>query len=403
MSTLAFLPAMPPGAHPLLLFGVLLLAGVAGGEVVQRLLRLPRITGYVLTGMLFGPSGLGVLDDLLLEEAWIFVDIALGLVLFELGRRLHLRWLVSERYVLATGLLESMLAFAAVLTALVYFDVPPLHAALAAAIGVSSSPAVVMLVARDVRAEGQVTERALHLVTINSVLAFVLTAMLLTWTHREHQAGWLTVLLHPAYMIAGAILLAGLACGIGLAGARWLGKSAERQAVMLLGLVVLTIGAAHVLHLSVLLALLVLGVLLNTLDRRHDLMAVDIWRIGQLFFVVLFVVIGARLMWSQLAAGAALGGVFLLARFVGKSLGVLLLMPFSGVRRGTSGLLCLALTPMSGVALALVQETTYIYPDLGAEIAGILLSAVVVLELIGPVAVQYALRKSGETGEAEAT
>lgn len=397
----SFLPHFPVATHPLLLFGLLLIAGVAGGEFTQRLLRLPRITGYVLTGMLFGPGGLGVLTENLLAQSWIFVDIALGLVLFEVGRRLHLRWLVEERYLLATGMLESALSFAAVYGALLYFDVHPLHAAVAAAIGVSSSPAVVMLVSREMRAEGQLTERALHLVAINSVVAFTLTTMLLSWMHREYSADWGTVILHPLYMLFGSLVLGYVACAFALLLARWLGKSAERQVVMLLGVVVFTIGAAHMLKLSVLLALLVLGLMVRNLDARHHVMSVDMGRIGQLFFVVLFVVTGARLALPQLAAGGVLGLAFVLARFVGKSLGVLILAPFSGVRPGTAGLLCIALTPMSGLALALVHETTHVYPAFGAELAAIMLSAVLVLELIGPLAVQLALRLSGESHEEE--
>jgi Kef-type K+ transport system membrane component KefB len=388
--------------HPLLLFGVLLIAGVAGGELVHRAVRLPRITGYVLTGMVFGPEGLGVLNEKLLVQSWIFVDIALGLVLFELGRRLHLRWLVRERYVLATGMLESALSFALVYGALMHFDVPSLQAAVAAAIGVSSSPAVVMLVARELRAEGQLTERALHLVAVNSVVAFTLTTMFLSWMHREYHADWVTVVLHPLYMLFGSLILGGLVCALALALARWIGKSAERQVVMLLGLVVFTIGAAHMLRLSVLFALLVLGLLLRNLDTRHDIMSVDLGRTEQLFFVVLFVVTGARLALPQLAAGGAVALVFLAARFVGKSLGVLAIAPFAGARAGSAGLLCLALTPMSGLALALVHEATAVYPDFGADVGAILLSAILILELLGPLAVQFALRKSGEAERQEA-
>ena len=399
---LSFLPHFPLEMHPLLLFGVLLIAGVAGGELVQRALRLPRITGYVMTGMLLGPGALGVLNEKLLAQSWIFVDIALGLVLFELGRRLHVRWLVRERHLLATGMLESALSFALVYGALMYFGVPALPAAVAAAIGVSSSPAVVMLVAREVRAEGQVTERALHLVAVNSVVAFMLTTMFLSWMHREYRADWITVVLHPLYMLFGSLILGYVACAAGLLLARWIGKSAERQVVMLLGLVVFTIGAAHMLRLSPLFALLLLGLLLRNLDTRHDIMSVDFGRAEQLFFVVLFVVTGSRLGLQQLVTGGLIGMVFLAARLVGKSLGVLMLAPFSGTRAGSAGWLCLALTPMSGLALALVQETTYFYPDFGAEVAAIVLSAVLVLELLGPLAVQVALRKSGEAERVEA-
>ena len=91
-----------------------------------------------------------------------------------------------------------------------------------------------------------------------------------------------------------------------------------------------------------------------------------------------------------------------IARFVGKSVGVLALTYFSGVRRGAAGLLCLTLTPMSGLAISMVHGTTNLYPEFGAKLAAIVLSAVLILELIGPVAVQFALRRAGEAMDPEA-
>lgn len=397
-----FLPQLPFPANPLALFGLLLLVGLIGGELVKRVLRLPRIIGYVLIGMLLGASGLRLLDDKLIAEAWIFVDIALGLILFELGRRLDISWLVKDRWLLATGLLESALTFAFIYFALTYFDVVPLYAAVAAAIGVSTSPAVVMLVAQDLRAEGQVTERALNLVAINSVVAFVSVTMLLSWIHHEYRAGLITIVLHPVYMLVGSLVLGYLACMATLLLSRWLGKSAQSHFALLLALVVLTVGVARMLELSVLLALLAFGVMARNLDSRHDLMAVDTNRVGQMFFVVLFVVSGAKLQISDLVTGGGLALVFVLARFAGKSIGVLSLTYFSGVRAGSAGLLCIALTPMSVLALAMVQGTANIYPEFGAKLSAIVLSAALILELVGPAAVQFALKKAGEAAE-EAT
>lgn len=73
---------------------------------------------------------------------------------------------------------------------------------------------------------------------------------------------------------------------------------------------------------------------------------------------------------------------------------------FSRVRAGTAGLITLALMPMSGVPLALVQGTAELYPEFGARLASIMVAAVLILELIGPIAVQYALKRAGETEEA---
>jgi Kef-type K+ transport system membrane component KefB len=396
MTPLSFLPEFPPAASPLALFGLLLLAGLVGGELVNRVLRLPRIVGYVLIGLFLGASGLDLLDAQLVQEAWIFVDIALGMVLFELGRRLDFTWFRRDPWLAATGVLESGLSFALVFGALIYFDVQPIYAAVAAAIAIATSPVVVMVVAQELKAEGQVTERALNLVAINSVIAFVSATMLLAWLHHEYQAGWQTIVLHPVYLLSGSLVLGFLSSAALLLLSRWLGKTERGHFVMTVALVVVTVGFARMLELSVVLSLLAFGVLSKNLDANHDLMPFEIGRVGEMFVVVLFVVSGASLRLDGLVAGGTLALVLILARFAGKSVGVLALTYFSGVRRGTAGLLCLALTPMSGLAISMVQNTTHLYPEFGAKLAAIVLSAVLILELLGPIAVQFALKRAGE-------
>jgi len=399
MTPLSFLPEFPSAASPLALFGLLLLAGMIGGELVRRVLRLPRIVGYVLVGLALGTSGLNWLDGALLREAWIFVDIALGLILFELGRRLDFAWLGREPWLAATAVLESALSFAFVFLALLYFGVQPLYAAIAASIAIATAPAVVLVAAQEIKAEGQVTERALNLTAMNSVIAFVSSTMLLAWLHHEYRANWATVVLHPVYLLAGSALLGYLASIAAMTLARWLGRTERGHLVVSLGLIAVTVAAARMFELSVVLALLAFGTLSKNLDRRHDLLPVDFGWIGQLFVVVLFVVSGASLNAAEFATGGTLALVYVLARFAGKSLGVMSLTYFSGVRRGAAGLLCLALTPMSGTAVGMVHRTGQLYPDFGANLAAIVLSAVLILELIGPVAVQFALKQAGEAAE----
>ena len=215
-----FLPEYPFAANPLLLFGFLLLAGVIGGEVVQRVLAVPQIVGYVLIGLLLGAGGLGVLDTGLVKEAWTFVELALGLILFELGRRLDITWLRRDAWLAATAVLESALTFWLLFLVLTLLGVGPLHAAVAAAIGISTSPAVVLVVAQDLRAEGQVTERALLLAAINSVISFVVVtirARLVGFNRSLEEAGmdlyadgWTTFRKVTLPIIFPGILAAGL-------------------------------------------------------------------------------------------------------------------------------------------------------------------------------------------------
>ena len=403
MTSLAFLPQFRFPTNPLALFGVLLLAGALGGELIRRVLKLPRITGYVLIGLALGASGLNVLDARMLGYTRVFLDVGLGLVLFELGRRLDFEWLRHDRWLAMMALTESLLSFGCMFGALVWFDIAPLYAAMAAAIGVSSSPAIVLLVAREQRAEGQVTERALNLVAINSVVAFVLVTMLLSWIHREYSAGWPTMVLHPVYILGGSLCAGYLASVLALILAHWLGKQAEQHLALLLALVVLLVGTAEALKLSVLIALLAFGVLVRNLDHEHVLMPVDIGRFGQVFFIVLFVVTGALLKVADLIAGGAIAAVYIAARFVGKSLGLLCLAHLSGIRPGSGGLLSIALLPMSGIALAMTNSAGSLYPEFGEKLATTVLAAALILELVGPLAVQFALRRAGEARQEEAT
>ena len=403
MTSLAFLPQFPVPVNPLALFGVLLLAGALGGELIRRVLKLPRITGYVLIGLALGASGLDVLDARMLGYTRVFLDVGLGLVLFELGRRLDFEWLRHDRWLAMMALTESLLSFGCMFGALVWFDIAPLYAATAAAIGVSSSPAIVLLVAREQRAEGQVTERALNLVAINSVIAFVLVTMMLSWIHREYSAGWPTVALHPVYILAGSLCAGYLASVLALILAHWLGKQAEQHLALLLALVVLLVGAAEALKLSVLIALLAFGVLARNLDHELVLMPVDIGRVGQVFFIVLFVVTGALLKVTDLIAGGAIAAVYIAARFVGKSLGLLCLAHLSGIRPGSGGLLSIALLPMSGIALVMTNSAGNLYPAFGAKLATTVFAAALILELVGPLAVQFALRRAGEARQEEVT
>ena len=98
-----FLPALEPVASPLVLFGLILLAGLVGGEFSRRALALPRITGYMAIGLALGPFGLNWQDHGSIESAGAIVDFAVGLVLFELGQRLDLRWLRRDPWLAVTG------------------------------------------------------------------------------------------------------------------------------------------------------------------------------------------------------------------------------------------------------------------------------------------------------------
>ena len=400
MLDLGFLPDWPPLANQMLWVGVLLVAGVVGGELARRVLRLPRITGYAAAGLALGPGGLGLIGRPLLGELGTLADVAIGLVLFELGQRLDLAWLRRTPALALMGVAESAGAAGLVFfTLYYYFGLTPLSAAVAGAIAVSTSPAVLMRVAADLRAEGQVTERALIVTAINSVLAFLGLTVLIPWLHLEYGGGWMTMIAHPLYLVAAsaALAVAGAWATLGLA--RLIGKDPERQFIAVVAMVVLTVGVALALKTSVLLALLAMGVLVRNADRERHFIVADSGRAGQLFYVVLFVITGASLDLGLLATAGAAGLAIVLVRFAGKALGVLAFAGLAGLRFRSGALLALALTPMSGLTVVMVHATASLYPEIRQSVAPVVLAAVVILELAGPILVQVALRRAGEAGD----
>ncbi len=397
MEELAFLPRWPLLTNQMVWIGVLLAAGAAGGEFVRRFLRLPRITGYAAAGLALGPGGWALIGRPLLDELSVFADVAMGLVLFELGQRLDVSWLRRSPSLVLMGVAEALGSAGLVFFTLShYFAQEPLIAAVAAAIAMSTSPAVLIRVAGDLRAEGQVTERALILTAINGVLAFLALTVLIPWLHLEYRTGWLAVFLHPIYLLAGSLFLAAAAAQATLTLARLLGKHAERQFVGVIAMIVLTVGAAVVFKLSVLLTLLAMGAMVRNADREHHLMVVDSGNAGQLFYLILFVITGASLDLGLLATAGATGLAFVLVRFAGKALGVIALAPLVGLKLRQAGLVALALLPMSGLAVVMVQETALLYPEIRASVVSVVLAAVVILELLGPIATQLALKWAGE-------
>jgi Kef-type K+ transport system membrane component KefB len=397
MPELMFLPGLPVASNQIVWFGVLLLAGVLGGEIAKQALFLPRITGYALAGLALGPEGFGLLDKALLHELRVFAEISIGLILFELGHRVDLAWLKrSPRLVLTSAAECAASAVLIYYTLTHFFDVPVLYAVAAAAIGVATSPAVVMRITADLGAEGQVTERALLLVALNCSVAVLALMALVPWLHLEYRGGWRTILLHPLYLLGGSFLLGLVAAAITLQLIEWLGKHRDAQVVLLIALVLVTVGAAIALKLSVLLALLAYGALMRNLDRNHCLVAPDFGLTGQMFFLILFVLAGASLDLAAAGAGIAIGLALTAARLAGKTVGVVAFIPGSGLKLRQGLLLAAALTPMSGLAVILLQDTESLFPEFGRALASIVLPAVVLLEIAGPIITQFALKLAGE-------
>src|SRR5689334_18149584 len=392
-----FLPAWPPAANAFLIFGLLRLAGLAGGRLAATTRVLPAITGYIATGFLLGPGVLGWLSETALAQSRVLAEFSLGLIVFDLGRRLDLEWARHDRWLLPMGVAESALSFVAMFGLLHFVGgIDTLEAAVAAMIGVATAPAVVLLVANELKADGPVTRRMLWHVALNNIVAAVGVTLLLPFIEASRSGSALDPIARAAWLIAGSFLLGYVAFVVMVLLARWLGKSPVPQFVLAVGMVVATVGAAQLGRLSVLLALLVLGACTRNLDRHHRLVDVEFGRAAQLFFVALFVLTGATLRPDQFGAILWIGLAFVVVRLAGKSLALFALAWPAHISLRQASALALALTPMAGLAIGMTQPIYEVAPEFGARLAAVVASGIAILHLLGPVATRYALIRAGE-------
>ena len=396
------LPQGVPPVNTLIVFGLLLAFGVLGGMLAARVRWLPSITGFMAFGLLVGPSGLGLLSQEALEGSRVLVDIALGLILFKLGATLHPVLVLRNRPLLVTALVEALATFGAITALMLFIGSSPVVAVLAAAIAVSSSPAVLIHVAEELHAKGPTVEAARSLVAANNVLSFVLFSLTLPVALLGEQFELGTSLLLPAYQALGAV-------GVGVAVA-WLVTRISRATrrdeehfrfALTVAAVMLALGLSIALKVSSLFAGLALGLACRGLQGRTRLTRVEFGGGGDLFFVLLFVFAGANLHLKEVWQFAPIALAFVGVRILAKLLAVYgcgIAFRFPHRQSLAAGML---LVPMAGLAIGLVQTTSTLMPELGARMAAIVLAAVAVFETVGPPIAAFALRFSGEAGRAK--
>lgn len=372
----------------------LVLGGLLG-ELARRGLGLPRLVGYSAVGLLLGLL-LGRGLDLLQGTARLVVDLALAVLLFELGSRVRLAWLRANPALWLTGMAESLVTFAAIGGAVYAIGQPGSVALTCAALGTCASGAVVARVAGELKAAGQVTERMFVLTTINTLVAVLATKLVVGWLHLETAGDWVRAIAQPLWAFGGSALLA-LALSTVVAWiARRLDLRDENAALLLLGLVVLALMAARRLNLSTLLVPLLAGVLLRNTTERPWVWPRHFGTAGGVLVLMMFVVVGGAWSVPAVVAGGGLALVLLVARVLAKGAVVVALAPASGLRWRQGAALALTLVPLSGTALVLLADLHASHPLFAPQVTPIILSAIAFTEILGPLAVQWALKMAGE-------
>lgn len=391
-----YLPVLPITVTPLLALGMMLVIGAIGGFVAHRLSWLPSITGFMLIGLSFGPSGLGIFTEATLVNARVFVDIALTLILYRLGLSLDLKIVASSPKLIVSAFVESSLTFLFVVVALTPFAIPLAVSTLVAAVVISSSPAVLLHVAHELNASGRVTEETKSLVALNNLIAFVVFSISLPTLHYESGDNLTTIVLQPTYQLSGSLLL-GIALGKILHFlATQTAAASQYKLALVIGVLVVSIALANAFNLSGLFTALVIGILIRTAEEDNLISGLEFGPAFELFFILLFVYAGASLHVHALVQFFPAVMALVIARSAAKvfgslSVGWVLKEPVRG--NLATGMLLL---PMAGLAIGLTYTSSSMFPEFAATISAVVLGSVTVFETIGPPIAAFAFKYAGE-------
>jgi Kef-type K+ transport system membrane component KefB len=380
----------------LITLGIFFLVGLLT-DLLGRRTPLPRVTLLLLAGFFMGPWGLDVLPDFGKEWFPVVTDIALSMVGFLVGHNMSFRSLQKRgKPVLGISIGEVLGAAVAMFVGLVLMGFRPEIALLLAGIAPASDPVATLDVIHEVKGKGEFSQTLQSVVAIDDAWGLIMFSFLLAVVQSLYGNGdgW-DILLIGAWEIGGAVLL-GLLLGIPMSYFTGRLQPGEPTLTEALGIVLLCGGLAIWLHVSFILAGMVLGATVANLATHHRRPFTAIEGIEWPFMILFFILAGASLEIDSLWETSLLGIAYILLRMVGLVLGAWAGGVMSEADPAWRRWMGLALWPQAGVALGMALLASYHLPEFKAVIMPVVIGSTIIFELIGPVMTRKALIKAGE-------
>ncbi len=399
--------------------------GMLASLMLSRLAKkvsLPAVTAYLIAGIVIGPCCLGLLgiDGLGfptfegIEKLSILSDCALGFIAFSIGNEFRLSQLKKTgKAATIIGIFQAFAATLVVDIALIalHFAMPdklPLTAAIVlGAIASATAPAATLMVVRQYKAKGPLTDLLLPIVALDDAVGLVIFAVSFGIA-RALQNGAIdiiSIVVNPLIEIVASLLLGSL-MGVLLNFVERFFHSRSKRMSICIAFVFLTValsmldfhfGAVHLSFSSLLVCMMLGTVFVNICETSEELMErIDSWTTP--LFVIFFMLSGAELNLTVFKDPIIIliGIAFLLTRAIGKYLGAAASAKMTGCDDHVVKYLGITLLPQAGVALGMsLQAATALGSD-GKLIRNIVLFAVMILELVGPALTKIALTKAGD-------
>ena len=406
--------------HILLSLAIALYAGLMLSRVAKKL-KLPAVTAYLVAGILIGPyclgefgiEGIGFTSMENIKTYRLLSDTALGFIAFSIGNEFRLSQLKKiGKQAAVIGIAQAVFTTIVVDVVLIglHFLMPdklPLSSAIVlGAIASATAPAATLMVVKQYKAKGPVTDILLPIVAIDDAVGLVLFAISfgIAKALNAGAVNLTSIILEPIFEVVFSLAL-GAAMGFLFNYSERFFHSRSKRLAMSVTFVFLTVGLSmlefeiagvHVAFSSLLVCMMLGTVFCNICDFSAELMdRVDRWTAP--LFILFFVISGSELELSVFSDGwiVLIGLVFIITRCLGK---------YFGARFSSIAVKCdsniikylgITLFPQAGVALGMALKAESL-GDHGALIANITLFAVLIYELVGPYLTKVSLLKAGE-------
>ena len=402
-----------------------LFAGLIMTRIFKKAgLKLPDVTAFLIAGLLVGPYALGALgvpglgfnsmEDL--DRVGFLSTVALGFIAFDIGNEFRLAQLKKTGKVATViGIVQALSAMALVDIALIALhfilgpEKLPLPVAITlGAIATATAPAATLMVVRQYKAKGPLTDLLLPIVALDDAVGLVVFAVSFG-VAQAMQGGALnvvSVVVNPLLEIVCSLVL-GAAMGSLLTLLEKLFFSNKNRLSLTIAFVMMTIALSTLeiplfgemkISFSSLLVCMMLGTMFCNLSEY----SVDIMKRSEEWtaplYAVFFVLSGAQLDLTVFRYPSILliGMVFILVRCAGKYLGAWGSATLMGCEPNVRKYLGITLFPQAGVALGMVVTAQALGQESGAMIRNIILFAVLVYELVGPLLTKQSLMAAGE-------
>ncbi|MBQ8140538.1 MAG: cation:proton antiporter [Clostridia bacterium] len=404
----------------LLSLSVALFAGLMLSRLA-KLAKLPAVTAYLIAGILVGPfclgalniPGLGFISAADVDKYSIISDVALGFIAFSIGNEFRLSQLKKTgKQATVIGIFQAVITTIVVDAALIalHFAMPDklsLPAAIVlGAIASATAPAATLMVVRQYKAKGELTDILLPIVALDDAVGLMLFAASFGVAKAliSGHVDVISIVVEPILEIVLSLLL-GAVMGLLFTVFEKFFHSNSKRLSMSVTFVFLTvalsmlkfeIGGINISFSSLLVCMMLGTVFCNVCDFSEELMErVDRWTAP--LFILFFVISGAELDLSVFAdfAIVLVGVVYIIARSAGKYSGAFISSKAVKCSPNIVKYLGVTLLPQAGVALGMAIKAEQLGTE-GAIVANITLFAVLVYEIIGPTLTKIALTKAGD-------